>query len=212
MCSACAGDDPRPEMFVSFDVSSPKTATGFAAHHRKKRSRYGTRLNCSNRAIALISLGQRAKTWFSRGPAAERATPTVNLCELGFRQVGATVPMGSLVARVPTMQFAGAPIEIRVTRNVIVEVYGEAGPAERVDTQDDGSSSGDGSSPDLRDCPRGVSATSWLTTRDSAWSRDARRESLDAVTRRFNMRRARLALLYAGFLVLAGFAAWYAMR
>jgi hypothetical protein len=199
-------------MFVSFGVSSPVPPSSFAIQQHKKQSRYGTRLHHSNRATVLISLAQRAKTWFSRAFAPGRITPNVNLEKLGFRQLGATVPMASLIDRAPTMQFAGAPIDIRVTDDAIFEVYGEAGPAERCDAVNERSMSGDATSADRRDNLLTSSVTTALTASDWTSSDEARRGSPDAIARGRAIRRVRTALVYAGFVALIGFAAWYAMR
>jgi len=59
VCSGCSGDDPRPEEFASFDVSSPKTGRSFASGHMGKRRLYGTRASgayLTNAALLLSIL------------------------------------------------------------------------------------------------------------------------------------------------------------
>src|SRR5580698_2952462 len=67
MCSNCSGDDPRPESFASFDISSPKSERIFAAMIREKRKRYRTSrlLSDLTKGALMAGVGRvRSHHWY----------------------------------------------------------------------------------------------------------------------------------------------------
>jgi hypothetical protein len=99
-------------------------------------------------------------------------------------------------------QAAGAPIEVRVTRDTICEVYGRMGTSEGIlDPVEEGSVAPENEDEEKSEFAR-VAGSEWEA------SHAARRESRDAVERYRLMRRIRALIAYAGLLALVAFAAW----
>jgi hypothetical protein len=115
MCSNCSGDDPRPESFASFDISSPKSERIFAAMIREKRKRYRTSrlLSDLTKGALMAGVGRvRSHHWYDAIIGNANRQHFVNLNLLGNSD--------EQVANTPA---SGDPIEIRVLPNAIIEVY-----------------------------------------------------------------------------------------
>src|ERR1700689_850432 len=66
MCSNCSGDDPKPESFALFDVSSPNGGDRFADAPAGKRKRYGTAgvfARSAKASLRLVIQGGRPSKW-----------------------------------------------------------------------------------------------------------------------------------------------------
>jgi len=187
MCSNCSGDDLRPESFTSFDISSPKLPPVFASGGREKRSTYGTRgflPNLINTALTL-AIARRPKS--DGTPKIIRSVHRGNSVNLFLSN---NHPKNSLKT-VPSA-LTGAPFDVRVSPNEIIEVYVVAGPD-------------DVSRDDLnRFPPREL----------SAWDESciARRELRQAMGRHRRGHRMRIWFSYGVFFVIAALVAWCAIR
>ena len=118
MCSNCSGDDPRPESFTLFDVSSPKSGERFADAWREKRKRYGTSWNCADIGKALLTRAiQRVlcSKWH------ERIIGTVDRASFVNLNLGGS--SGGNLAKSRNARGAERLIEIRVSRDAIIEVF-----------------------------------------------------------------------------------------
>jgi hypothetical protein len=115
MCSNCSGDDPRPESFASFDISSPKTERIFAAMMSEKRKRYRTPQFLSDFTKGALIAGAarvRRRHWYNAIIGNANRQRFVNLNLRGNSDDQAT-----------NTSVSGDPIEIRVLPNAIIEVY-----------------------------------------------------------------------------------------
>ncbi len=209
MCSACAGDDPRPESFANFDGSSPKSSQDFALEALGERNRYGTTEKPLRGATILGFIRDSARTWFLRPGLGTQQQGIVNLRALGFVQVGPGMRIDTLLAKFASqnaLQAAGGPIEVRVTRDTICEVYGPMGTSEGIlDPVEEGSVAGENEHEERSELAR-AAGCEWEA------SSAARQESRDATAEYRRMRRIRAAIAYAGVVAFVAFAAWYAMR
>jgi hypothetical protein len=122
MCSNCSGDDPEPESFALFDVSSPKSGERFADAPAKKRKRYGTSGVFSRSAKAALTLAirrVRRSGWRARIIGSVDRESFVNL-NLGSSS-------GEYLANSRITQNAGKLIDIRVSSDAIIEVFANCG-------------------------------------------------------------------------------------
>jgi len=81
MCSACASDDPKPEMFTVFAVPSPVRRPTFAFGHAKRRRSYRTLQGGAN----------REKTAWLQG--------FLRVAALGLRRIGCHFALQSRMSR-----------------------------------------------------------------------------------------------------------------
>lgn len=111
MCSGCASDDPRPESFAQFDVSSPSLKPMFAGGQAQRRRQYRTR-----RWMAML-----AKPASLLGFMHVAKKPRREVCS-----TSATAAEAVTVFEQAADLSAGVPVEIRVSADTIIELYGEA--------------------------------------------------------------------------------------
>jgi len=118
MCSNCSGDDPRPESFTSFVISSPNGASIFAPAPRHKQKKYRTLRffqKMINAALTQAIVSSRRKP--SRSEIIE-SVDQENFVNLNFDKYRADI--GSESVSAPAV---GHPIDIRVSPGEIIEVY-----------------------------------------------------------------------------------------
>jgi hypothetical protein len=118
MCSNCSGDDPKPESFALFDLSSPKSGGRFAEADRRKRKRYGTSWFLAMLGKASLTLAirwVRGRHWHERIIGSIDPRSFVNL-NLGTSS-------GEYLAKSGSTQDVGSLIEIRVSGDAIIEVF-----------------------------------------------------------------------------------------
>ena len=221
VCSACAGDDPRPEMFASFVVCSPEMGPMFAIAGGKRRSVYRTQRFWRNftkgalmlaisrmRERAIFSArarvpagigtvylkvrekfhtGSRARVWNTRNGSATGSELRTN-CRTGGELRNASERTMQLNGEA----FAGKPIDIRVTQDAIIEVYGAVGPP----------------------APRRDGVTAFQNSYAAIWnesyaSREAARWSMARYRR---SRMARFVAAYIAFAAIAALVIWCVVR
>jgi len=122
MCSNCSGDDPKPESFALFDVSSPGGADRFAGTASGKRKRYRTGRVCAEFARAALTQAiQRVRGSKSHvriiGSVDQQSFVNLNL--------GGSV--GEYMANSGNPRDVAKPVEIRVSSDAIIEVFANCG-------------------------------------------------------------------------------------
>lgn len=173
MCSACSGDDPRPESFTQFTFPSPNEDATFALRGAIWRRVYGT-LRKKRYPTKPASILRNMRISESRAGAWE-----VAVAERGG--AGRT----------------GSPVEILVSTDAIVEVYGFS------------SGYSDNLSCGLKKC---LNVSEVDPGKEWVESRAARKESGRAFSHYRRVRRARAAGAYLVFAALTAFAIWCAVR
>lgn len=187
MCSNCSGDDPKPESFALFDVSSPKSGERFAEAAREKRKRYGTVWFCAEFAKAsLIQAIQRVR----RSKWHKRIIGSVDLGSFVNLNLGGS--SGEYVAKSRNARDAESLIEIRVSGDAIIEVFANHGSGANARNAYD------------------LSEREYL----SAWEESyAERNNLQETLSGFRrVRRLKYFLAYSTFATVVALAVWYAVR
>lgn len=238
MCSACSGDDPRPEMFTTFDISSPKMPPIFAIGEGARRKEYGTLSGLGDvvkPALTLANLHLGKLGWLAARRRINNRTGNVYLAWPFFSRLRGRWG-GAAVLRKASKQFknsrfsegwgnrggsVGAPIEVRVSEDALVEVYSMSGAPENnfwsepTFSQLETESEYEMLNSQTREY--GESARQTRAARDfggSAWreTREARDESQRAFAKYSRARRVQRAAAYIAFAALAAIAMWFAMR
>jgi hypothetical protein len=127
MCSNCSGDDPKPESFAFFDVSSPERGERFADGARKKRKRYRTGQLFVTSAYAALTLAiqsMRRSKW--------RARITATVDPGGFVNLNLGSSSGEYLAKLRSARDSERLIDIRVSGDAIIEVFANCGSDESV--------------------------------------------------------------------------------
>lgn len=220
MCSACENDDPRPEMFTSFDISSPKSGSTFAGAGAGGRKFYGTRMKAAQFAKPALLLGiMRAVLRGGLFQCAQmrKVGHAASVRDRGDFPIGNSVSApssheehvtkvmarenlrclrGWKAVRVASIQVGGLrgcnPIEIWVTPNEIIEIYNSSGVSD---------ASGNEVDTRLSDSPE-------------AWSnsRAPRANERRATPRFHHARMTQLVAGYVCFAALAAIAIWCIMK
>lgn len=238
MCSACSGDDPRPEMFTTFGISSPRTSSIFASGEGARRKEYGTLSALGDVVKPALTLGvvHIGKIWWlaARRRINKRAG-NVYLAWRSFSRLRGRSG-GAAVLRKASKEFkdnpfseggsdrgdsGGAPIEVRVSADAIVEVYAVSGAPENnfwsepTFSQLETESEHEMLNFQTREfgelsqhvrAPRDFGGSAWWETRE------AREESRTAFAKYGRARRVQRAAAYIAFAALAAIAMWFAMR
>jgi hypothetical protein len=187
MCSNCSSDDPKPESFALFDLSSPKSVGRFADANREKRKRYGTSWFFAKLAKAALTLAIRCihrRNWRKQIIGSVDRGSFVNL-NLGTSH-------GEYMAKSQNVQDAGSLVEIRVSGDAIIEVFANH--------------RSDGNTRNVY----GLSEREYL----SAWEESyAERSNLQRMLSGFRKaRRLKYAMACGAFLTAAALAVWCAIR
>jgi hypothetical protein len=125
MCSNCSGDDPKPESFAFFDVSSPKRGESFADRPRRKRKRYRTGRLFATYAHAALTL---AIDGVHRSKSRARIIGSVDPGSFVNLNLGGSP--GEYLAKLRSTRDAENLIEIRVSGDAITEVLATCGSDE----------------------------------------------------------------------------------
>jgi hypothetical protein len=187
MCSNCSGDDPKPESFAFFDVSSPGRSESFADVARKKRKRYRTGRLLVKYAQAALTLAihrVRRSKWHPRIIGSVDPGNFVNL--------NLSSSSGEYLANLRSARVAEKLVEIRVSRDAIIEVFANCESDHSI---------------------RNAYAVS-EPEYPSAWEEShAHRDNLQGATSDFRRaRRLKYFLGYGAFVAAVALAVWCAVR
>jgi hypothetical protein len=207
MCSACSGDDPRPEMFTTFGISSPKSLPIFAIgvggkrkEYRTQRAEGGSRKPASTLGdlrVAKNGCFSQVRRWVHRRTTVNlgfRDSPSI-ADEFGGAEMSWEMRNAGPANRLSAQRSAddrrsGAAIEVRVSPDAIVEVYAPGGAPEN----------------QWDFAPEDGTGNEWEE------NRVAREEARAMLTDYGRVRRAQRAAAYFLFAALAALAVWFASR
>lgn len=187
MCSNCSGDDPQPESFALFDVSSLRNDAGFANVEGWKRKRYRTGRLFAGRAKAALMLAIRN---IRRGAPPSRIIASVD--RGSFVNLNSRSSTGEYPAKSGNVEDADNLIEIRVSSDAIIEVFASDASDENTRTS------------------RGVPERKYFSTWEESFAQqnDLRR-MLSSFRRK---RRLKYFVAYGAFATVAALALWCAVR
>jgi hypothetical protein len=187
MCSNCSGDDPEPESFALFDVSSPTSGQRFADAIPEKRKRYRTGRFFMKYARTALTLTIQA---IRGGKSNGRIIGSVD--RRSFVNLNSGSFSGEYVANSRNTQNAEEPIEIRVSSDAIIEVFANSGVYKNARNA----------------C--GLSEREWL----SAWKESyAERNNLRRALGAFRMtRRLKYFMACSVFVTVVALAVWCVVR
>jgi hypothetical protein len=187
MCSNCSGEDPQPESFALFDVSSPKSDERFADSVQRKRKRYRTAALFTQRVQTALTLAIR------RARRSSLRTGIIGSVDRGsFVNLNLGSSTGENAAKSRNTQDAAKLIEIRVSDDAIIEVF-----------------AGFGSDESTRNA-YGLHEQKYL----SAWEEShAERNKFQHSLSGFRMRRRlKCFMAYGAFATVVALAVWCAIR
>jgi hypothetical protein len=187
VCSNCSGDDPRPESFASFVISSPKSGAIFAAASPRERRKYRTPRFFPGIINTLSTLGIVSSRWISSSSRIIESVDRESFVNLNL--TATRIETGLKTANAPVL---GHPIEIRVSPAAIIEVYAANDIT--------------GAPGDENELRTERSASAW---QESCDARSNTKRTMEA--HRF-AHRLKLLFGYVAFVAAAAFMAWYAAK
>ena len=187
MCSNCSGDDPEPESFALFDVSSPERNEHFAAAARNKRKRYGTGRFFAELVETALTLTIQKLRRSKRRPRIIGSVDRGSFVNLNLGNSS-----GEYLANSRNAQDTETLIEVRVSGDAIIEVIGNSDSDENTRNA----------------C--GLLAREYLSTwEESRAGRNGAQRSLSGFRR---TRRLKYVMAYGVFAAVAALAVWCAIR